>query len=163
MRDGALDSSPRLEIGFYSALSLNLLRAWRRWATFLFWLRDARNRYLFRSGCQATLGRFRSPGPLADRQHFLLIFLFLRLILSLVILVAGEGVEIMYVCNCNGIREAAVRELAPACARPVDMFKALGCRPKCGQCLDDVRRHIHNAGANSQMGPSGSVIRKNRT
>jgi len=51
----------------------------------------------------------------------------------------------MYVCNCNGIREAEVQDIARQCSRPADIFKAVGCKPKCGQCLDDMRRHISAA------------------
>jgi bacterioferritin-associated ferredoxin len=69
----------------------------------------------------------------------------------------------MYVCNCNGIREAEVQAVAPSCARPADVFKALECRPKCGQCLDDMRRHIHSADARCRKGPTGPNIRKSMT
>lgn len=42
----------------------------------------------------------------------------------------------MYVCICNGYRDAEIREVAQSgvtCARRV--YHALGSGPQCGQCL----------------------------
>ncbi|MCZ8322042.1 MAG: bacterioferritin-associated ferredoxin [Novosphingobium sp.] len=45
----------------------------------------------------------------------------------------------MYICVCNAIRECELREAARRCPGDVDaVYEALGCRPQCGQCLDDA-------------------------
>ena len=49
----------------------------------------------------------------------------------------------MYVCNCNGIREREVRAaIAAGAQRPVEVFKARGCRPHCAKCVCDMREMI---------------------
>ena len=49
----------------------------------------------------------------------------------------------MYVCNCNGIREREVRSAIEAGAtRPVEIFKAADCTPRCARCVCDMRRMI---------------------
>lgn len=45
----------------------------------------------------------------------------------------------MYTCICNALRERAVREVAPACRNPAEVYKALACRPQCGRCGPTVR------------------------
>lgn len=67
----------------------------------------------------------------------------------------------MFVCNCNGIRESVVQGIARECNRPADIFKAVGCKPKCGQCLDDMRRHI-NAASRTEPKPARSATSKRR-
>lgn len=45
----------------------------------------------------------------------------------------------MYVCICNAIRETTLREAARQCSGGADeVYKALGKRPQCGQCLDEA-------------------------
>ena len=49
----------------------------------------------------------------------------------------------MYVCNCNGIREREVRAaIAAGASRPVEVFKARGCQPRCARCVCDMREMI---------------------
>ena len=54
----------------------------------------------------------------------------------------------MYVCICNGYRDAEIREVARAgvtCARRA--YQALGGGPQCGQCLSlaqDMIDRIHD-------------------
>lgn len=45
----------------------------------------------------------------------------------------------MYICVCNAIRESELRDAARRCPGDPDaVYEALGCRPQCGQCLDDA-------------------------
>lgn len=45
----------------------------------------------------------------------------------------------MYICVCNAIRECELRDAARRCPGDPDaVYEALGCRPQCGQCLDDA-------------------------
>jgi bacterioferritin-associated ferredoxin len=45
----------------------------------------------------------------------------------------------MYICVCNAIRDSELREAARCCAGDPDaVYEALGCRPQCGQCLDEA-------------------------
>lgn len=45
----------------------------------------------------------------------------------------------MYICVCNAIRECKLREAARRCPGDADaVYEALGCRPQCGQCLDEA-------------------------
>lgn len=45
----------------------------------------------------------------------------------------------MYICVCNAIRECELREAARRCPGDADaVYEALGCRPQCGQCLDEA-------------------------
>ena len=49
----------------------------------------------------------------------------------------------MYVCNCNGIREREVRAAIEAGARrPVEVFKARDCSPRCAKCVCEMREMI---------------------
>ena len=49
----------------------------------------------------------------------------------------------MYICNCNGIREREVRAaIAAGAQRPVDVFRARGCAPRCAKCVCDMREII---------------------
>ena len=58
----------------------------------------------------------------------------------------AEGV--VYVCNCNGIREREVRAAIEAGAsRPADVFKAADCSPRCARCVCDMRRMIDESAA----------------
>lgn len=45
----------------------------------------------------------------------------------------------MYICICNAIRESELRDAARRCPGDPDaVYEALGCRPQCGQCLDEA-------------------------
>jgi bacterioferritin-associated ferredoxin len=49
----------------------------------------------------------------------------------------------MVVCVCNAIRESDVRSCARGgCTTPHEAFRALGRRPKCGQCTSVARAII---------------------
>ena len=51
--------------------------------------------------------------------------------------------RLMYVCNCNGIREGQVRAaIAAGASRPAEVFKAHQCRPQCARCVCDMRQMI---------------------
>jgi bacterioferritin-associated ferredoxin len=57
----------------------------------------------------------------------------------------------VYVCNCNGIRERQVRAAVAAGARrPVEVFKAHGCAPRCAKCVCDMREIISEARADAE-------------
>jgi bacterioferritin-associated ferredoxin len=46
----------------------------------------------------------------------------------------------MIVCNCNAIREREVRAVArQGHCDPVSAYRALGRRPRCGQCIPFAR------------------------
>lgn len=57
----------------------------------------------------------------------------------------------MYVCMCNGYRDAEIRELARSgirCARTA--YRTLGGEPRCGKCLtvaQDLIDRVHGNGA----------------
>lgn len=45
----------------------------------------------------------------------------------------------MYICICNAIREKDLRAAARTCSGDADaVYESLGCRPQCGQCLDEA-------------------------
>jgi bacterioferritin-associated ferredoxin len=45
----------------------------------------------------------------------------------------------MIVCICNAVREKQLRAVAGQCRTPCQAYDALGCRPKCGQCVSAAR------------------------
>ncbi|HUI18467.1 MAG TPA: (2Fe-2S)-binding protein [Alphaproteobacteria bacterium] len=46
----------------------------------------------------------------------------------------------MYVCICNALNEASIRDTAGAGARSVqEVYDALGVRPQCGKCIPVIR------------------------
>ena len=45
----------------------------------------------------------------------------------------------MVVCICNAVRERDIRAVARECSTPCQAYRALGCRPKCGQCTVEAR------------------------
>jgi bacterioferritin-associated ferredoxin len=46
----------------------------------------------------------------------------------------------MFICNCNGLRESCVQQAVACGARSAGaVYKAHGCRPQCGKCVDDMR------------------------
>jgi bacterioferritin-associated ferredoxin len=50
---------------------------------------------------------------------------------------------VVYVCNCNGIRERDVRAaIEQGAERPVEVFRHCQSRPQCAKCVCDVRRMI---------------------
>jgi bacterioferritin-associated ferredoxin len=58
--------------------------------------------------------------------------------------IQGHGREpVVYVCNCNGIRERDVRQAIDQGAdRPSAVFRHCLSRPQCAKCVCDVRRMI---------------------
>ena len=49
----------------------------------------------------------------------------------------------MILCLCNRLTEDQVRAVAACGARcPNDAFRALGCEPQCGCCLDHAREIV---------------------
>ncbi len=45
----------------------------------------------------------------------------------------------MFLCICNALRERTVREVAPYCRTPAELYRALDCRPQCGRCATALR------------------------
>lgn len=46
----------------------------------------------------------------------------------------------VYVCICNGYRDSDLRHVIKQGARTVEQaYEALGCEPRCGQCLQTAR------------------------
>ena len=51
----------------------------------------------------------------------------------------GVG-RLVYVCNCNGIREREVRAaIAAGASRPAEIFKACDAAPQCARCVCEMR------------------------
>jgi bacterioferritin-associated ferredoxin len=52
----------------------------------------------------------------------------------------------MYVCICNGLTEARVRDVARSTKVPTAkaLYKHLGCAVDCGQCLRTARDIMHD-------------------
>ncbi|MGD9811451.1 MAG: bacterioferritin-associated ferredoxin [Sphingobium sp.] len=45
----------------------------------------------------------------------------------------------MYICICNAIREADLRQAARASRGDAEkLYASLGCNPQCRQCLDEA-------------------------
>ena len=58
-------------------------------------------------------------------------------------LVLKSGNPVVYVCNCNGIRERQVRAAIEAGAtRPADVFRVHGCKVQCARCVCEMREMI---------------------
>jgi bacterioferritin-associated ferredoxin len=58
-------------------------------------------------------------------------------------LVIKSGSPLVYVCNCNGIRERQVRAAIEAGAtRPAEVFRAHGCKVQCARCVCEMREMI---------------------
>jgi bacterioferritin-associated ferredoxin len=53
----------------------------------------------------------------------------------------------MIVCVCNALKETQVRDAARATRSdcPITAYAALGCKPKCGQCLPFAREVVASA------------------
>ena len=49
----------------------------------------------------------------------------------------------MYVCLCNGLTDRDIRRVAgPANGKVAQVYRALGCAPRCGQCVPVVREML---------------------
>lgn len=69
----------------------------------------------------------------------------------------------MYVCSCNGYRDADLREVARegiSCA--VEAYNALGNGPCCGNCLDCAQDIIDRARLEFTAGAPSAVDRATR-
>ena len=57
----------------------------------------------------------------------------------------------MYVCLCNGLTDAEVRDAAIAGAvRPSDVYRACGRVVDCGGCAPTLRRILNEAGRSAE-------------
>ena len=55
----------------------------------------------------------------------------------------GTARALMYVCNCNGIRERDVRAaIAAGASRPAQIFKACDSAAQCARCVCDMRKML---------------------
>lgn len=63
----------------------------------------------------------------------------------------------MYICLCNGYREAELRRVArEGIASAAEAYNALGNGPCCGRCLDCAQQIIDQArGASIALGGGG--------
>lgn len=51
----------------------------------------------------------------------------------------------MYICICNAIREADLRDVALSCEGDAEAtYAALGKRPNCGHCLEEAQEFIED-------------------
>jgi len=51
--------------------------------------------------------------------------------------------NLVYLCNCNGIREGDARAaISAGAARPADVFRHCQSEPRCAKCVCDMRRMI---------------------
>jgi bacterioferritin-associated ferredoxin len=49
----------------------------------------------------------------------------------------------MYVCLCNALTDRDIRRVAgPADGSVAQVYRALGCAPRCGQCVPVVREML---------------------
>ena len=49
----------------------------------------------------------------------------------------------MYICICNALSEASIRDSAGAGARSVrQVYESLGVRPQCGKCIPLIRAMV---------------------
>lgn len=60
---------------------------------------------------------------------------------SLGLVISQGSPALMYVCNCNGIREREVRAaIAAGASRPAQIFKACDSAAQCARCVCDMRK-----------------------
>ena len=65
----------------------------------------------------------------------------------------------MIVCVCNAIREDELRAVARKGATcPLEAYKALGCEPECGCCLNCAQEVIDDEHATSARRKSSRVV-----
>ena len=56
---------------------------------------------------------------------------------------SGTARALMYVCNCNGLRERDVRAaIAAGANRPAQIFKACESAVQCARCVCDMRKML---------------------
>jgi bacterioferritin-associated ferredoxin len=66
----------------------------------------------------------------------------------------------VYVCLCNGFTDTQVRTVLEqqGCGSTAQVYSAMGCRPKCGRCVPEVRR-LMSANAERSPGLSNTGTR----
>ncbi len=53
---------------------------------------------------------------------------------------------LVYVCNCNGLRQRDVAQAIEGGARrPRDIFDTHQCKPQCAKCVCEMREMIQNS------------------
>ncbi len=53
--------------------------------------------------------------------------------------------RVVYICNCNGIRERDARAAIDAGAtKPAEVFRHCQARPQCAKCVCEMRRMIQD-------------------
>jgi bacterioferritin-associated ferredoxin len=62
----------------------------------------------------------------------------------------------MIVCSCNVISDKTVRDIVKPCGSPAacarDVFRSLGCTPKCGRCVRRIQSLFEdNRGVSSPL------------
>jgi bacterioferritin-associated ferredoxin len=58
----------------------------------------------------------------------------------------SHRVPVVYVCNCNGLRQRDVAAAIEAGAtRPRDVFDRHQCRPQCARCVCEMREMIDDS------------------
>lgn len=58
----------------------------------------------------------------------------------------SHRVRLVYVCNCNGLRQRDVAAAIEAgAARPKDVFDRHQCRPQCARCVCEMREMIDDS------------------
>lgn len=65
----------------------------------------------------------------------------------------------MYVCICNGHREADLRDIARrgvACAN--EAYRHLGGPPRCGRCLDLAQKVMDEVAGRTQTGVPSAAL-----
>jgi bacterioferritin-associated ferredoxin len=54
----------------------------------------------------------------------------------------------MYVCLCNGFTDGQVRAVSPeSSGSAAEVYRQLGCRPRCGKCVPMVREMVRRQSA----------------
>lgn len=65
----------------------------------------------------------------------------------------------MYICLCNGFTEGKVRLVAERGeCKVADVYKALGCKPKCGKCVPFVRDLIRAVAPSEPMAMPSALL-----
>ena len=62
----------------------------------------------------------------------------------------------MYVCICNGLKDKQLSAVIDGAEAPSvsDVYRELGCKPRCGKCLQDVAAMIETSEIERGAGPA---------
>jgi bacterioferritin-associated ferredoxin len=64
----------------------------------------------------------------------------------------------MYLCNCNGLSEREINEIADSGVAAVGrLFRCLDCRPQCGKCVPEIRSIIDETRQRRRSARAGSA------